>query len=101
MTGPPQLETSGPWFRPAPQLAAALAAEAQAEIGRHHALAGHQLTAVAKCAGCDEVIFVVDDGTFAQVQLTWAQYPEREPRPATQHLGSVAALSTAISNHQH
>jgi hypothetical protein len=87
--------------RPEPQLAAALAAEAQAEIGPHHELAGRQLTAVVKCGGCNEVIFAIDDGTFAQVHLTWARHPEPEPQPATRRLGSFAALAAAISNHQH
>jgi hypothetical protein len=87
--------------RPDPQLAAALAAEAQAEIGPHHELAVRQLTAVGTCDGCDEVIFVLDDGTFAQVHLTWAQHPEPGPQPATLRLGSFAALEAAISNHQH
>jgi hypothetical protein len=43
------------------------------------------------------VIFVVDDGTFAQVHLTWrgTRNPSRGRPP------SIAALRTAISNHQH
>ena len=97
----PQLEPSEPWFKPQPRHGAALAAEARAEIGPGHELAGHELTAVAKCAGCDEVIFSVDDATFAQVHLTWAQHPEPEPWPATQRLGDLLALETAIDNHQH
>jgi hypothetical protein len=102
MAETPQLaEPPEPWFRPEPRQAAALAAEAQAEIGADHELAGHRLTAVVKCAGCDEVIFRVDDGTFAKVHLTWARHPEPEPWPAAQRLGGFLALETAIDNHQH
>jgi hypothetical protein len=95
------LEPPEPWFRPEPRVAAALAAEARAEIGPDHELAGQELAAVVKCAGCDGVMFSVDDGTFAQVHLTWAQHPEPEPWPATQRLGGYLALETAIDNHQH
>ena len=101
MTEYPQPEPPEPWFRPEPRQSAALVAEARAEIGTNHELAGHELTAVVKCAGCDEVIFSVDDGTFAQVHLTWAQHPEPEPWPTTQRLGGFLALETAIDNHKH
>jgi hypothetical protein len=96
-----QLEPPEPWFRPQSQLAAALAAEACSEIGAAHELAGHELTAVVQCAGCDEVIFSVDDGTFARVHLSWAQHPEPEPWPATTRLRGFHALETAIDNHRH
>jgi hypothetical protein len=90
-----------PWFRPEPRQAAALVAEARAEIGVGHELAGHELTAVVKCGGCDEVIFSIDDRTFAQVHLTWSHHRENEPWPATQRLGGFLALETVIDNHQH
>jgi len=80
------LEPPEPWFRPDPQFAAALVREARAEFGADHELAAHNLTAVVKCAGCDEVIFSVDDGTFALVHLTWAQHPESASWPATTRL---------------
>jgi len=95
------LELPEPWLRPEPQLGAALAAEARAEIGADHELAGHELAAVIKCAGCDDVIFSVDDGTFAQVHLTWAQHPEPRPWPATQRHRGLRALKRAINSHQH
>jgi hypothetical protein len=102
MTESPQIpELLEPWFRPEPRQAAALVAAVQAEIGADHELAGHQLAAVVKCGGCDEVIFSLDDGTFAQVHLTWARHPEPGPWPATQRLGGFLALETAIDNHQH
>jgi hypothetical protein len=43
-------EPPEPWFRPNPQVAAALVREARAEIGTDHELAGHQLTAIAEVA---------------------------------------------------
>ena len=54
-----------------------------------------------KCGGCDAVIFSLDDGTFAQVHLTWAHHTEPGPWPATQRFGGFLALETAIDNHQH
>jgi hypothetical protein len=101
MTEHPQLAPPEPWFRPEPRHSAALVAEAQAEIGASHELAGHELTAVVKCAGCDEVSLSVDDGTFAQVHPTWAQHPEPDPWPATHHLRGFLAMETAIDNHHH
>jgi hypothetical protein len=95
------LQAPEPWYRPQPQLAAVLAAEAQAEVGPEHELAGRQLAAVVRCGGCDEVIFSVDDGTFAQIHLTWARHPEPEPLPATLRLGGFLALEIAIDNHRH
>jgi hypothetical protein len=71
------------------------------EIGSAHELAGHELAAVVKCAGCDEVIFNVDDDTFAQVHLIWAQHPEPEPWPRTRRLRGYPALKTPMDNHQH
>lgn len=100
MTEHPQLPPE-PWFRPEPRHSAALVAEARAEIGTGHELAGHELTAVVKCSCCDKTIFSVDDGTFALVHLTWAQHPEPKPWPATQRLGGFLALETAIDNHHH
>jgi hypothetical protein len=83
------------------KITASRSAWARAEIGSDHELAGHELAAVVQCAGCDEVIFSVDDGAFAQVHLTWAQHPEPEPWPATQRLAGYLALEAAIGNHQH
>jgi hypothetical protein len=97
----PGLEPPEPWFRPDEQLATALVREARAEIGSDHELAGRELTAVVKCGSCDEVIFNVDDGTFALVHLTWARHPEPPPWPDTTRLGGFIALETAIDNHQH
>jgi hypothetical protein len=95
------LEPPEPWFRPVPQLATALVREAQAEIRSDHELAGHELTAIVKCAGCDDVIFSVDDGTFALVHLTWAKHPEPPPWPVTTLLAGFIALEIAVDNHQH
>src|SRR5215469_6401347 len=84
MIAHPQLEPPEPWFRPEPRHSAALAAEARAEIGASHELAGHELTVVVKCEGCDEVIFTVDDGTFAQVHLTFGAGGGRSLRRPSQ-----------------
>ncbi len=95
------LQPPEPWFRPMPELAAVLVRKAQAEVGCDHELAAHELTAVVKCAGCDDLIFSVDDGSFALVHLTWAKHPEPPPWSATTRLCDFIALETAIDNHQH
>jgi hypothetical protein len=90
-----------PWFRPAPQHAAALEHEARKEISPGHELAGHALTAIAACPGCDRAAFRLDDGSFAIINLTWTSQGEPPPWPATQHAGGYIALETLINDHQH
>jgi len=98
---PPDLQPPEPWFRPDPSQAARLEREAAAEIGPGHELAGHTLTAITACSGCDRVIFQVDDGTFAIVHLTWTTRHEPDPWPATQRPGGYIALELLINDHSH
>ncbi|WP_207122839.1 hypothetical protein [Actinocatenispora comari] len=95
------LELSEPWFRPEPDRLASLVAEAVTEICADHELAGRSLTAVAACAGCDDVAFSLDDGAFALVHLTWTRHLEPEPWPLTQRLDGLPALRAAFDRHQH
>lgn len=91
-----------PWFRPGPQHAATLEHEARKEIHPGHDLAGHSLTAIAGCSGCDRVAFRLDDGSFAIIHLTWTSRGEEPPWPATQRAGGgYIILEMLINDHQH
>jgi hypothetical protein len=98
---PDLLDLPEPWFPPADHLANALRREALAEIGPDHDLAGHDLVPVGKCAGCDHVVFQIDDGTFAIVQLTWIGHLDRPPWPITRRFQTIHALLAAAGDHQH
>jgi hypothetical protein len=89
-----------PWSRLEPGQATGLEREAAREIGPGHELSGHRLTAIARCGGCDDVAFRVDDGTFAIVHLTYTRRRRQDAAdPWTQRLGSYIELVTAIEAH--
>lgn len=90
-----------PWFRLQPEQALTFEREAEKEIAPGHVLHGIALSAVAKCDGCDDVVFGASDGTFAIVHLTWTLKPERPPWPQTTQLGSLIAAETAMDQHAH
>jgi hypothetical protein len=90
-----------PWFRLETEHALAFEREAEKEIAPGHALHGIALSAVAKCEGCDDVVFRASDGTFATVHLTWTLKPERPPWPQTRRLGRFIAVETAMDQHAH
>ena len=71
------------------------------EVAPGHVLHGIALNAVAKCDGCDDVVFRALDGRFAIVDLTWTLKPERPPWPQTTRLGSFIAVETAMDQHAH
>ena len=96
-----ELSPQEPWYRPDDAQADGLLREAFREIGPDHELSGNRLRAIAKCAGCDDVIFGLDDGTFAIVHLTWTGRPESPPWPSTRRLGSFTALELAADQHGH
>jgi hypothetical protein len=54
-------------------------AELARELAPHHPLHGHQCNAIAITVKCDDVLYRVDDGTFAQVQLTYTRNPPERP----------------------
>lgn len=60
-----------------PAEASALARELAREVCAEHALFGRHVTAIGRSRTCDDVLFRLDDGTFAQVHLTWSV--ERSP----------------------
>lgn len=98
---PPDQPLPEPWSRPEPQHAAALEHEARKEIGPGHDLAGHALTAIAACSGCDHAAFRLDDGSFAIIHLTWASHQKPPPWPAAQRADEYTTLETLITEHQH
>jgi hypothetical protein len=74
--------------------------EAAAEIAFGHELHGIALTGIAKCEGCDDVVFRASDDTFAIVHLSWTHKPDRPPWPRTTRLGSFIAVEAAMDQHQ-
>jgi hypothetical protein len=96
------LEPPRPWLRLAPERAAQLAREAIAEIGPGHELHGHALVAVAACGSCDDVLFRVDDESWAIVHLTWtAKKPDTPPWPHAERFGGYIAMEMALDQHSH
>jgi hypothetical protein len=80
---------------------AALEAELRTEVAEGHPLFGERAIAIARCEGCDEVVFSVetDPARFVSVHLTWRGAPERPPWPWTQDLS--LPLSRSLTEHQH
>jgi len=90
-----------PWFRLEPEYARAFEREAEKEIAPGHELHGLALSALAKCEGCDDVVFRASDDTFAIVHLAWTLKPETPPWPQTRRLGSFIAVETVMDQHAH
>jgi len=90
-----------PWFRLEGASARTFEHEAATEIAAGHELHGLALTAVAKCQGCDSVVFRASDSTFAIVHLSWIRKPEAPPWPRTTRLGGFIAVKMAMDQHEH
>lgn len=80
---------------------APLETELQAEVAEGHPLFGEHVIAIARCEGCDEVIFSVetDPVRFVSVHLTWGGAPERPPWPWTEDVS--LPLSRSLAEHEH
>jgi hypothetical protein len=89
-----------PWLALGDDEALRLVAEATREITSPHELFGFGLRAIARCIGCDDVVFSCSDGTFAIVHLTWATN-ERSPWPETTRVSSYVGLELVMDQHQH
>jgi hypothetical protein len=89
-----------PWLRPDDAEARRLELEVLAEISPGHELHGSALTAIARCSGCDGVVFHRDDDTFAIVHLSYVR-PDQPPWPHTTRLGGFIALELAMDQHEH
>lgn len=75
--------------------------ELHRELPHGHPLHGVKATAVARCEGCDDVLFSVADQPFpwAVVHLTWTGCEERAPWPVTTPLASLSELLTEWADH--
>lgn len=90
-----------PWFRLDAKQASTFENEALAEVAPGHDLHGLTLQAMARCEGCDDVVFRPSDDMFAIVHLTWAMKPEVPPWPRTTRLGGFIAVEAAMDQHEH
>ena len=90
-----------PWFRLEGDLAGTFEREASVEIAPGHELHGVGLTAIAKCEGCDSVVFRLADETFAIVHLSWNRKADTPPWPSTTRLGGFIAVEMAMNQHEH
>jgi hypothetical protein len=81
--------------------AAGFEGEAIKEIAPGHELHGLTLTAIAKCEGCDEVMFQAPNDIFAMVHLTWTGRPEPLPWPRAKRLESQRDAQMAMDQHEH
>lgn len=95
------VEESAEWMRLVGDRSAQFLAEAVVEIAPAHDLAARNLKAVSTCPACDDVLFRLDDGSFAIVHLTWSGQRETPPWPRTTRLGGSLAVDLAISQHRH
>jgi hypothetical protein len=83
-------------------MAALLVAELERELDAWHALRGRALQAIARCSGCDDVIFrLAEDDAFAIVHLTWSGRLEPAPFPRTTLLPTFMALELVAEAHRH
>lgn len=78
-----------PWRVVAAPERVALEKELARELAPSHPLHGMHCVAIARCAGCDDVVFSVEGGTarFVLVHLVWGRSgPETPPWPSTTFL---------------
>jgi hypothetical protein len=78
-----------------------LVAELEREVQPGHELTGRKLVPIAKCGGCDDAVFRLDDETWVIVHLTWSRQAEAPPWPRTKRVGSFLAIEAALTEHEH
>jgi hypothetical protein len=90
-----------PWVLVTAEKRLGLESELQAEVSQDHPLFGARVIAIARCEGCDEVIFSVETGParYVSVHLTWRGAAEPPPWPRTEDLGMP--LSRSLAGHDH
>ena len=74
-------------------------AELRREVDPRHALCADGATAVAGCEECDEVLYRLADGRFAQVHLTWSYRTKEPPSPLTQISDDLTAAVAVARRH--
>ncbi|GAA3621324.1 hypothetical protein ACG5V6_05585 [Streptomyces chitinivorans] len=81
-----------PWLVPSGSTLLRLEQELYAELGPGHPLYGCEVRAMARCEGCDDVLFQVTDRPYrwAVVHLTWSGHREPPSWPRTAALGCPA-----------
>ena len=91
-----------PWVAVATREArAVLELQLRVEVGKGHPLFGKAVIAIARCSGCDDVMFSVeeDPSWFVRVHLTWRQAPKTPPWPWAERLSLTSADS--LTDHSH
>ncbi|MEQ1755124.1 MAG: hypothetical protein ABL973_13445 [Micropepsaceae bacterium] len=80
-----------PWYPVEDQVVRdGLERELALELSPQHVLAGLKFTLIARRDDCDDALFALQDGSVAEVHLTWRQKPEPDPRwPVTARFGSI------------
>ena len=89
-----------PWVIVSADMRSVLEAELRAEVADGHPLSGEIITAIARCEGCDDVVFRVEGDHriwFALVHLTVRKSREPLPWPVTRRL--ELPLAESIRKH--
>ena len=77
------MEWLEPWYSVAddPGQVAAMQRELQRELAQHHPLYGLPVRTIGRRQDCDDVLYLIDDGTkrYAVVHLTWPHSPPDSP----------------------
>ena len=73
--------------------------ELEQEVSKGHQLWQLNVTAVASCGHCDDVIYRLGDDRFAIVHLVW-QGRQRAPWPSTDVLGTWAEVVDRVIAHE-
>lgn len=86
-----------------PRLRQGLEVELKRETLPGHILDGKTAFAVAKCDGCDEVIFRIDNNNYARVHLMWSRGKSGEDPtyPFTTLLPTWRDVITNVGGHSH
>lgn len=77
--------------------------ELRREVARGHPLYGETVVAIAKCVGCDDVLFSIE-GEYVRwtvVHLTFARHPEEPPWPMAERFNAFAEARRRLADHRH
>ena len=91
------------WFLAPDDMRRRLEAELRVEAAEGHPLYGETMVAIARCEGCDDVLFSIEGEhvRWAIVHLTWSGKPERAPWPRATVLKSFADARQDLIEHEH
>ncbi len=81
VAGPdPAITWRTPWYAIADQEARAVfEGQLRREVGRRHVLYGRAARAIGRVDGRDDTLFLLADGSVAEVHLTWRKGAEPDP----------------------